>query len=75
MGDFWKPTAEAFTALIEKPKMTEKLLLKPPFKYLFDIISETIKKTGFGNSKTYLTKICTLELNLMQNSTQTKTKR
>lgn len=29
--------------------MTEKLLAKPPFKYIFDIITETTKKTGFGN--------------------------
>jgi TRAF3-interacting protein 1 len=49
MGDFWKATAELFTSLIEKPKMNEKLLSKPPFKYLFDIISETTKKTGFAN--------------------------
>lgn len=38
-----------FTALIERPKMSEKLLIKPPFKYLFDIITETTKKTNFGN--------------------------
>ncbi len=49
MADYWKPTAEMFTSLIEKPKMTQKLLSKPPFKYLFDIISETTKKTGFAN--------------------------
>ena len=49
MGDFWKATAEMFGGLIERPKMTEKLLLKPPFKYIFDIVSETIKKTGWGN--------------------------
>lgn len=29
--------------------MSERLLVKPPFKYLFDIITETTKKTGFGN--------------------------
>ena len=49
MGDFWKATSEMFGGLIDKPRMTEKLLLKPPFKYIFDIIMETIKKTGCGN--------------------------
>mmetsp|Transcript_7768 Transcript_7768/g.10860 ORF Transcript_7768/g.10860 Transcript_7768/m.10860 type:complete len:148 (-) Transcript_7768:182-625(-) len=48
MGDFWQETAQMFGSLFEKPKMTEKLLSKPPFKYLFDIISETRKATGFG---------------------------
>lgn len=52
MGDFWKPTADLYNSLIEKPKMNEKLLCKPPFKYLFDIFSETTKKTGFGNGIT-----------------------
>lgn len=53
MGDFWKPTAELFGSLIEKPKMTEKLLSKPPFKYLFDIITETNKKTGVANGNCF----------------------
>jgi TRAF3-interacting protein 1 len=56
MGDFWKPTAEMFESLFEKPKMSEKLLSKPPFKYIFDIVIETmkvkiyliIKVTGFA---------------------------
>ena len=48
-----KATADLYEALIERPKMTEKLLAKPPFKYIFDIITETTKKTGFGNG-TYL---------------------
>lgn len=45
----WKTTSDLFEALIERPKMTEKLLSKPPFKYIFDIITETTKKTGFAN--------------------------
>eukprot|EP01017_Pseudomicrothorax_dubius_P002928 TRINITY_DN1027_c0_g1_i2.p1 TRINITY_DN1027_c0_g1~~TRINITY_DN1027_c0_g1_i2.p1 ORF type:complete len:453 (+),score=152.43 TRINITY_DN1027_c0_g1_i2:62-1360(+) len=48
MGDFWQKTAELYTALIERPKMSEKLLIKPPFKYLFDIVMETTKVTGFA---------------------------
>lgn len=36
-------TATMFGSLFEKPKMTERLLLKPPFKYLFDIIIQTSK--------------------------------
>mmetsp|Transcript_3952 Transcript_3952/g.3364 ORF Transcript_3952/g.3364 Transcript_3952/m.3364 type:complete len:212 (-) Transcript_3952:582-1217(-) len=48
MGDFWKDTAQMFGSLFEKPKMTEKLLCKPPFKYLFDIVNETRKTTGFA---------------------------
>jgi TRAF3-interacting protein 1 len=48
MGDFWKPTAEMYSSLFEKPKMAEKLLLKPPFKYLYDIIAECSKVTGFA---------------------------
>lgn len=44
----WKKTADLYDALIERPKMTEKLLAKPPFKYIFDIITETTKKTGFA---------------------------
>lgn len=37
-----------YPKLFAKPPMTEKLLSKPPFKYLFDVVVATMKTTKFG---------------------------
>ncbi|XP_077392291.1 TRAF3-interacting protein 1 isoform X2 [Festucalex cinctus] len=42
-----KKTQDALGKVIKKPPLTEKLLSKPPFRYLHDIFSEIIRTTGF----------------------------
>ena len=51
MGDLDSLVAEAknrISELISKPKMSEKLLSKPPFRFLFDTIAAITSATGFG---------------------------
>lgn len=43
-----KRTQEALGKVIRRPPLTEKLLSKPPFRYLHDIITEVGAGPGAG---------------------------
>lgn len=47
--EYWQETAQMYEQLIQKPKMTQKLLQKPPFRYIHDIFTSTLEQTGYGN--------------------------
>jgi TRAF3-interacting protein 1 len=43
----WEDTKAIIETIIQKPRMQEKLLNKPPFRYLHDIVMAIRKETGF----------------------------
>ena len=45
--DIIKRTKGSLGALITKPALTDKLLSKPPFRFLHDILTEVLRNTGF----------------------------
>ncbi|XP_077169502.1 TRAF3-interacting protein 1 isoform X3 [Paroedura picta] len=46
-GSMVRRTQELLGRVIRKPPLTERLLSKPPFRYLHDVIGEVIRSTGF----------------------------
>ena len=48
LGALMEQTKALMGALISKPKMTDKVLGKPPFRFLHDTVSSIITTTGFG---------------------------
>jgi TRAF3-interacting protein 1 len=43
MSDYWTETIKAFDGLFSYPKLEEKYLKRPPFKYIFQIFLECSK--------------------------------
>lgn len=49
MERFWEKTIKTYENIITYPKLTEKYLKRPPFKYLLQIFISLNKKTGFAD--------------------------
>jgi len=47
LEDVMGETTQVISALIRKPKMSEKLLKRPPFRFLFDVVMALNKVSGF----------------------------
>ncbi|CAH1391004.1 unnamed protein product [Nezara viridula] len=45
--DVLKKTQTALNKYIKRPPLTDKLLRKPPFRFLHDIVTSVIKETGY----------------------------
>ena len=43
-------TQNSLGTLITKPRLSDKYLTKPPFRFLLDIVMEVLRITNFGKS-------------------------
>lgn len=48
LEDVIEAVKERIGAIIQRPKMSEKLLSKPPFRFLHDVITGVMNATGFA---------------------------
>ena len=48
LEDVIAETRSAITSIISKPKLTDKLLARPPFRFLFDVIAAVDAATNLG---------------------------
>jgi TRAF3-interacting protein 1 len=46
--EYWEKTSRLLGEIISKPRMTQKHLSRPPFRYIFDIFYNIVEETGFG---------------------------
>jgi len=49
LEDAISTTQQTLQAIFTRPKCTSKLLTKPPFRFIYDIFTATLKNTGFPN--------------------------
>jgi TRAF3-interacting protein 1 len=42
-----KKTLATLGSVVEAPALTEKLLSRPPFRFIFDVVAEVTAQTGF----------------------------
>ena len=48
-NDYWSEAQQKFSSLIDNPEIKEKYFQKPSPSYIFQIVMNTLKKTGFPN--------------------------